>query len=44
LDLRILAQKLDKETAKQRLLRDRRAFLDDPYPMPQFENNWSFIF
>jgi hypothetical protein len=43
-DLRVLAQKLDKETAKQRLLRDGRAFLDDARQRPQIEANWQFIY
>jgi len=43
-DLRVLAQKLDKETAKQRLLHDGRAFLDDPLQRPQIEANWQFIY
>lgn len=43
-DLRVLALKLDKETAKRRLLRDGRAFLDDPRQRPQIEANWQFIY
>jgi hypothetical protein len=44
LDLRVLALKLDKEKAKDRLLTDGRAFLDDPELRPQIEENWRFIF
>jgi hypothetical protein len=44
LDLRVLAPKLDRETARQRLLTDGRAFLDDPKLRPQIEENWRFIF
>jgi hypothetical protein len=44
LDLRVLALKLDKETARHRLLTDGRAFLDDPKLRPQIEENWRFIF
>ncbi|HEY7312698.1 MAG TPA: DUF6036 family nucleotidyltransferase [Gemmataceae bacterium] len=43
-DLRVLALKLDKETAKERLLGDGRAFLDDPQQRPRIEANWQFIF
>lgn len=43
-DLRVLALKLDKDTAKQRLFRDGRAFLDDPRQRPQIEANWQFIY
>jgi hypothetical protein len=44
LDLRVLALKLDKETARHRLLTDGRTFLDDPKLRPQIEENWRFIF
>ncbi len=43
-DLGVLALKLDKEIARQRLLTDGRAFLDDPKLKPQIEENWRFIF
>jgi hypothetical protein len=43
-DLRVLAGKLDKETARQRLLEEGRAFLEDPHQRPQIEANWQFIF
>jgi hypothetical protein len=43
-DLRVLAQKLDMATARQRLLRDGRAFLDIPHLRSQIEENWRFIF
>ena len=43
-DLRVLALKLDKATAKRRLFRDGRAFLDDPRPRLQIEANWQFIY
>ena len=43
-DLRVLALKLDKDTARHRLLTDGRAFLDDPKLRPQIEENWRFIF
>ncbi len=44
LDLRVLALKLDRDTAKHRLLTDGRTFLDDPKQKPQIEENWRFIF
>jgi hypothetical protein len=44
LDLRVLASKLDKEKAKDRLLGDGRPFLDDTHLRPQIEENWRFIF
>jgi hypothetical protein len=44
LDLRVLALKLDKEMARQRLLGDGHIFLDDPKLRPQIEENWRFIF
>jgi hypothetical protein len=44
LDLRVLALKLDKDTAQRRLVTDGRAFLDDPELRPQIEENWRFIF
>jgi hypothetical protein len=44
LDLRVLALKLDREKARQRLLTDGRVFLDDPKLRPQIEENWRFIF
>jgi Nucleotidyltransferase of unknown function (DUF6036) len=43
-DLRVLALKLDKQTARSRLLADGRAFLDDPKLRPRIEKNWRFIF
>ncbi|HEY7427564.1 MAG TPA: DUF6036 family nucleotidyltransferase [Gemmataceae bacterium] len=43
-DLRVLALKLDPETARQRLLGDGRAFLEDPRQRPQIEANWQFIY
>jgi hypothetical protein len=43
-DLRVLAQKLDKAIAKQRLLADGRAFLDDSRQRPRIEANWLFIY
>jgi hypothetical protein len=43
-DLRVIALKLDKATAKQRLLTDGLAFLHDPNLGPQIEENWRFIF
>ncbi len=43
-DLRVLALKLDKDTAKRRLFRDGRAFLDDPRQRFQIEANWQFIY
>jgi hypothetical protein len=39
-----LALKLDKDTARQRLATDGRAFLDDPALKPQIEENWRFVF
>jgi uncharacterized nucleotidyltransferase DUF6036 len=44
LDLRVLALKLDRDTAKHRLLTDGQAFLDDPKLKPRVEENWRFIF
>jgi hypothetical protein len=44
LDLRVLALKLDKETARHRLFNDGRRFLDDPKLRPLIEENWRFIF
>jgi hypothetical protein len=43
-DLRVLALKLDKDTARERLLTHGRAFLDDPQQRSQIEKNWQFIF
>lgn len=43
-DLRVLAEKLDKDTAKRLLLEKGRAFLDDPRQRRQIEANWQFIF
>ncbi len=43
-DLGVLALELDKETARQRLLNDGKAFLDDPKLRPQVLENWRFIF
>jgi hypothetical protein len=44
LDLRFMALKLDRRTAKRRLLTDCRAYLDNPKLKPQVEENWRFIF
>lgn len=44
LDLRVLALKLDMDTARDRLLNSGRAFLDDPALRPQILENWRFIF
>lgn len=43
-DLRVLASRLDRETAHIRLIGDGRLFLDDPKLRPQIEENWRFIF
>ncbi len=43
-DVRVLALKLDKEAAKQRLLTDGRTFLDNLKLRPQIEQNWRFVF
>jgi hypothetical protein len=43
-DLRVLALQLDKDIARNRLVTDGRAFLDDPGSRPQLEENWRFIF
>jgi hypothetical protein len=43
-DLRVLATKLDKETARRRLLEDGQAFLNDAKLRQQIEENWRFIF
>lgn len=44
LDLGVLALKLDRDTARDRLLNDGRTFLDDPALRPQILENWRFIF
>lgn len=44
LDVRVLALKLDKDKARQRLLGDGQIFLDDLKLRPQIEENWRFIF
>ena len=44
LDLRVLAEKLDKRIARRRLLEDGKSFLDDAKLKPQIEENWRFIF
>ena len=43
-DLRVLASKLDKDIARNRLLVDGRAFLEDPSSRSQIDENWQFIF
>lgn len=43
-DLRVLASKLDKETARRRLFNAGRAFLNDPQQRPRIEANWQFIY
>ena len=43
-DLRVLAQKLDKDIARKRLSHDGAEFLKDPFLRPQIEKNWDFIF
>jgi hypothetical protein len=43
-DLRALAAKLDKQTARRRLFHAGRAFLDDPRLRSQIEANWQFIY
>lgn len=43
-DLRVLALRLDKATAKRRLLSDGTAFLADAKLRPQIEENWRFVF
>lgn len=43
-DLRVLAPKLDKETARRRLFDAGRAFLTDSQQRPQIEANWQFIY
>ena len=43
-DLGVLALELDQEVARQRLLHDGKAFLDDPKLRPQILENWRFIF
>jgi hypothetical protein len=43
-DLGVLALELDRNTARQRLLTDGRAFLVDERLRPQIEENWRFIF
>lgn len=44
LDLRVLALKLDHDTARDRLITSGRTFLDDPALRPQILENWRFIF
>ncbi len=43
-DLRVLAGRLDRETARQRLLDSGQAFLNDPHLRPQIDENWRFIY
>jgi len=43
-DLRVMAKKLDKQKAKERLVVAGKAFLDDPRLRPKIEANWKFIF
>ncbi len=43
-DLEVMAQNLDKEKIKQRLLEDGRIFLTTPFISAQIEENWRFIF
>ncbi len=43
-DLRVMAPKLDKEKAKERLLGDGKYFLENESQRPQIEENWRFIF
>jgi hypothetical protein len=43
-DLRVMAKKLDKQKAKERLVSAGKAFLDDPRLRSQIEANWKFIF
>jgi hypothetical protein len=43
-DLRVLAARLDRETAKRRLLEDGHAFLRGGRLRAQIEENWRFLF
>jgi len=43
-DLRVMAKKLDKQKAKERLVVAGKALLDDPRLRPKIEANWKFIF
>lgn len=43
-DLRVLASKLDKSKARQRLLTDGQAFLESEFDRPTIEDNWRFIY
>jgi hypothetical protein len=43
-DLRVLAKAFDPVTARERLLRDGKAFLDDRRSKAQIEKTWQFIF
>jgi Nucleotidyltransferase of unknown function (DUF6036) len=43
-DLEVMAQTMDKEKIKQRLLQDGKIFLDTPFLRIQIEENWRFIF
>ena len=43
-DLRVMAPKLDKEKAKERLFGDGKYFLENAYHRPQIQENWRFIF
>ena len=42
--MRVLANNLNKEEIKSRLLGDGKPFLEDPFLRPQIEENWRFIF
>jgi hypothetical protein len=44
LDLRVMAQKIDAQVARLRLLSDGKAILQDPLLRPQIEENWRFIY
>lgn len=43
-DLRVLAPQLDKSVVRERLERDGRPFLDNPFDRPTIEENWRFVF
>jgi hypothetical protein len=43
-DIRVMALRLDKETARRRLLTEGRVFLDDSKLRLRIEENWRFVF
>ncbi len=43
-DLRVMASHLDRNKARERLLADGKAFLENPADRRTIENNWQFIY